>query len=463
MAGNAGNIVGDLVSNPLEQLLSSIRNSPMLRLLWVGFLTLLLQIPIFMIGGLVSERQERRDTAVSEVSSKWGNDQALTGPALVVPYTYRWLQPQDKGEPISRSETRHVIFLPEQLRIHGTLDSEVRARGIFSIPVYNLRLTVEGEFTRPDLSSLNIDPADVLWDGAHLSLGISDARAIQEETAVSWNGRSVPFSPGTHAFTDVSTGIHAMVGLPAGAQRLAFSFPLALNGSHGVSLTPFGQTTVVELKSNYGDPSFQGNWLPTRRTVSDSGFEAEWSIPYLGRNYAQAWGGEVSMREAIDASRFGVDLVNPVDHYRMASRSVKYAGLYILLTFATVWLIEVLSGVRVHPIQYVLLGGALCLFFLLELSLSEHLGFPAAYALASLLVIVMIGAYCWVVLQRLGRALIVGVGVTLLYLYLYILLMNEDYALLIGSTGLFVILAAIMYATRRVDWYAAGSRPTESV
>ena len=142
---------------------------------------------------------------------------------------------------------------------------------------------------------------------------------------------------------------------------------------------------------------------------------------------------------------------------------MKYAALYILLTFATVWLIEVLSRVRVHPIQYVLLGGALCLFFLLELSLSEHLGFPVAYALASLLVIGMIGAYCWVVLQRLGRALIVGVGVALLYLYLYILLMNEDYALLIGSVGLFVILAAIMYATRRVDWYATGSRPTEPV
>jgi inner membrane protein len=164
------------------------------------------------------------------------------------------------------------------------------------------------------------------------------------------------------------------------------------------------------------------------------------------------------MREAIERSRFGVELVNPVDHYRMSDRSVKYAGLFVLLTFATIWLIEVLAGVRVHPIQYLMLGGALCLFYLLELSLSEHLGFPAAYALASVAVIGMVAAYAVVVLRQVSRAAIVGTGVALLYAYLYILLMNEDYALLIGSIGLFLVLAAIMFTTRRVDWYAAGSR-----
>lgn len=168
------------------------------------------------------------------------------------------------------------------------------------------------------------------------------------------------------------------------------------------------------------------------------------------------------MREAIDGSRFGVELVNPVDHYRMAERSVKYAGLFILLTFAAVWLTEVLAGVRVHPIQYLMIGGALCLFYLLELSLSEHIGFPLAYAIASISVIGMVVAYCVVVLHRMTRALVVGAGVALLYAYLYILLMNEDYALLIGSVGLFVILAAIMYATRRVDWYAVGARSPAS-
>jgi inner membrane protein len=196
--------------------------------------------------------------------------------------------------------------------------------------------------------------------------------------------------------------------------------------------------------------------------VSYAAFQAKWSIPFLGRSYPQAWRAEVGKREAIDGSRFGVELVNPVDHYRMAERSVKYAGLFILLTFATIWLIEVLAGVRVHPIQYLMLGGALCLFYLLELSLSEHLGFPFAYAIASISVIGMVGTYSVVVLHSIGRALVVAVGVVLLFAYLYILLMNEDYALVIGSIGLFAILAAIMYATRRVDWYAVGASPAAS-
>jgi inner membrane protein len=171
---------------------------------------------------------------------------------------------------------------------------------------------------------------------------------------------------------------------------------------------------------------------------------------------------EASQHDAIEGSRFGVDLVDPVDHYRMAERSVKYAGLFILLTFAAVWLIEVLASVRVHPIQYLLLGGALCLFYLLELSLSEHLGFLISYAIASVAVIGMVAAYCSVILQRRSRALVVATGVALLYAYLYTLLMNEDYALLAGSLGLFAILAAIMFATRRVDWYTVGAARAES-
>jgi inner membrane protein len=411
-----------------------------------------------MIGGLVAERQERRQAAVTEVSSKWGNVQSIIGPVLIVPYTYRSTETSASGLQITRTETRNAIFLPEQLRVRGSIDAELRHRGIFSIPVYKVGLTLEGEFTRPSFAELGLEPAGVAWERAQLAIGISDARAIQQETAVTWNGKPVSFLPGTGAFTDGGTGIHAVVGLANGGQRAQFSFPLSLNGSLGVYLTPFAQNTIVELQSNYGHPSFQGNWLPVERSVSDAAFRAKWSIPFLGRNYPQAWKAEVGMRKEIDGSRFGVELVNPVDHYRMAERSVKYAGLFILLTFATLWLIEVLAGVRVHPIQYLLLGGALCLFYLLELSLSEHLGFPLAYTVASFSVVALVAGYSVVVLHHIRRALFVIAVVSLLYAYLYILLMNEDYALLIGSVGLFLILAAIMYATRRVDWYAVGTR-----
>ena len=447
-----------LMLDSVERLASSIRSSQMLRLFSVGLLALLLQIPIAMIGGLVAERQERRQAAVTEVSSKWGNVQSIIGPVLIVPYTYRSTETSASGVQITRTETRNAIFLPDQVRVRGSIDAELRHRGIFSIPVYKVGLTLEGEFTRPSFAELGLEPAGVAWERAQLAIGISDARAIQQETAVTWNGKPVSFLPGTGAFTDGGTGIHAVVGLANGGQRAQFSFPLSLNGSLGVYLTPFAQNTIVELQSNYGHPSFQGNWLPVERSVSDAAFRAKWSIPFLGRNYPQAWKAEVGMRKEIDGSRFGVELVNPVDHYRMAERSVKYAGLFILLTFATLWLIEVLAGVRVHPIQYLLLGGALCLFYLLELSLSEHLGFPLAYTVASFSVVALVAGYSVVVLHHIRRALFVIAVVSLLYAYLYILLMNEDYALLIGSVGLFLILAAIMYATRRVDWYAVGTR-----
>ncbi len=447
------------MQDSVERLTSLIRNSQMLRLLLVGFLAVLLQIPIVMIAGLVSERQGRRQEAVAEVSSKWGNAQIITGPALVVPYTYRGTEFATGGQEITRSETRSAIFLPEKLHTRGSIDSEIRNRGIFSVPVYRLGLTVEGEFARPSFSELGVEPSTIGWDRAYLAVGISDTRAIQEETAVSWNDQKVSFLPGTGAFTDGGMGIHAVVGVADAMQRFKFSFPLLLNGSLSIYLTPFGQHSVVELQSDYSHPSFHGNWLPVERSVSADTFQAKWSIPFLGRSYPQAWRAGAEMGEAIDGSRFGVELVNLVDHYRMAERSVKYAGLFILLTFATVWLIEVLAGVRVHPIQYLILGGALCLFYLLELSLSEHVGFPLAYAMASISVIGMVTAYSSAVLHRMRLALLVTAGVALLYVYLYILLMNEDFALLIGSVGLFAILAVIMYVTRRVDWYSVGARP----
>jgi inner membrane protein len=445
------------MKDSVDRLATTMRNSQLLRLFILTFLALLLQIPVSMINGLVRERQQRNDAAVTEVSSKWGEAQSITGPALVVPYAHRWTDDAG-GRSITRTEMRNAIVLPEKLTIHGTLKSEVRRRGIFSVPVYRIGMQVEGEFARPRLDELGVAPGDVDWSRAHLAVGVSDARAIQEATTLIWNGRPIDFLPGTGGFVEGGTGIHAPVAIADTTQRVRFAFPLALNGSLRVDVVPFARTTTFDLAGDYPHPSFQGKWLPTERTVGEHAFTARWSIPFLGRGYPQTWSSEASMAETIAISRFGVELVNPVDQYRMATRSVKYAFLFILLTFATLWLIEVLAGVRVHPIQYLMLGGALCLFYLLELALSEHLGFPVAYALASVAVIGMVGGYSLAILRRARRAAIVALGVALLYGYLYLLLKNEDYALLIGSVGLFVILAAIMFVTRRVDWYAAGTR-----
>ena len=446
------------MENEIRGVMTAIRGSQMLRLLLIGFLVLLLLIPAAMIGGLVSERRARRAGAVDEVTAKWGRLQVMTGPALVIPYVERRVELDKNGKQVVREEARHLTVLPETLAVRGEIESEVRHRGIFSVPVYRLKLEVSGRFVQPEFSDWNVEAADVRWDRAEIGVGISDARAIQERTDLTMSGRTIAFLPGTGTFNLTDTGIHAPLAGAPPAAAFDFTFPLVLNGSVGVYFVPFGRETAVTLKSNWPDPSFQGNWLPAKRTVTDKGFEASWSIPFLGRNYPQAWISEAKMDETVEASKFGLDLVTPVDEYRMAERSTKYAGLFILLTFATIWLIEVLGRVRVHPIQYLLVGAAMCLFYLLELALSEHLGFAPAYAVAGVAVVALIASYSLAALNSPRRAGIVGGLVAALYAYLYVLLRNEDYALLLGSVGLFLMLAAVMYLTRRIDWHAAGAQ-----
>ena len=445
------------MSDEIRGVMTATRGSQMLRLLLIGFLVLLLLIPAAMIGGLVSERRATHEGAVAEVTAKWGKMQVVTGPALVIPYDQRRVELDNKGQKVVRAQTHRLTVLPETLAVRGEIESEVRHPGIFSVPVYRLRLEVSGRFAKPNFSEWNVEAGDVRWERAEIGVGISDARAIQEQTNLIWNGRTVPFLPGTGVFDLTNTGIHAPLAGGTPASAFDFKFPLVLNGSVGVYFVPFGRETNVSLRSNWPDPSFQGNWLPTARTVTDTGFEASWSIPFLGRNYPQAWTDGADMGDTVAASKFGLDLITPVDEYRMAERSTKYAGLFILLTFATIWLIEVLGLLRVHPIQYLLVGAAMCLFYLLELALSEHLGFAPAYAVASVAVVGLIASYSLAALRSPGRAGIVGGLVAALYAYLYVLLKNEDYALLIGSVGLFLMLAAVMYLTRRIDWHEAGN------
>jgi inner membrane protein len=420
-------------------------------------------IPIVMIYQIVWERQSRRDTVVAEVASSWGNQQVVFGPALILPYTVRTVETSAAGKETVRVETRHGVFLPKSLNAKGRIDVETRSRGIFHVPVYQLKLTMDGEFRAPNLKELAIDPATVDWSRAHMAVGISDVRAIRQQSAVTWNGQPTSFLPGTGSFANVGGGIHAPVEVSAATLAAPFSFELSLNGSSGVYLAPFAEETTAQFTSNSPHPSFQGSWLPTERSVSEQGFDATWKVSYLGRNYPQSWLSTAAPERMgpIEGSRFGVDLIEPVDTYRMADRSVKYAVLFILLTFASVWLIEILAGARVHPIQYLLLGAAMCVFYLLELSLAEHLPFSVAYGIACLAVVAMIAAYSRVIFRKHRHTAVVTAGTTILYGYLFVLLTNEDAALLVGSIGLFLSIAGIMFATRGMDWYGedSSSRP----
>jgi inner membrane protein len=438
----------------ISGVLPSLRASQLLRILLIGFLILLLQIPIGMIRGVISERKMTRQEATEEVTSKWGMEQSVVGPIVTIPYLRKWVETTSDGKRQSRSQVRFAYFLPDELKVSGRVKSEVRYRGIFKVPVYRMSLTLQGRFSKPDFSGWDIEAENILWDRAYLSVGISDARAIQNQARLSWNEEQISFSPGTGETGGGNPGINASLDSHMSGKSFEFSFPLVLNGSVGVFFVPFGEETKVDLESDWSEPSFRGNWLPSERLVDSKGFHATWNIPSLGRNYSQKWRTGTDVSKAISASRFGVGFISPVDHYRMAQRSVKYDVLFLLLTFLTLWLFEVLAGVRIHSMQYLLVGAGMCLFFLLELSLSEHIGFVKAYVLASTSIVALLFAYSVAVLKGVARGAIVGALVAILYGYLFILLRNQDYALLVGSIGLFVILAAVMYLTRKVDWYA---------
>jgi inner membrane protein len=436
-----------------SSLLQTARKSPLLQVLLVGFLILLLQIPIAMIDGLIGERRDTRDEVMQEVTDKWRREQTIVGPMLIVPYVHRWTETDDKGQTRARTQMRHASFLPQVLGIDGDVRSETRHRGIFAVPVYRATIEITGRFGRPGFADWGIPAGDARWDRAQLIMRISDGRAIQEQVNLSWNGEAFPFKPGAGEYGGTDPGIHVPLKGALKGESFEFSLTLKLNGSTSLRVAPFGKDTTLHLASSWPHPSFQGNWLPATHGVGDEGFEADWTIPYLGRNYPQQWRSTADYEEQIVNSFFGVDFLYPVDNYRMAERSVKYEIKFLLMTFLVIWLFQVVSRLRVHSLQYLLVGAGMCLFYLLQLSLAEHLGFLTAYLIASTATTVLLTGYSLFVVKTGRRAAVIGSVLAALYVYLYILLQEEDYALLVGSIGLFVALAIVMYATRKIDWH----------
>jgi inner membrane protein len=447
----------------LQSRIAHLVSSPLFRICLLGGLVLLLLIPIRMVAMIIEERQHTRNSAMQEVSSKWGGQQVLLGPKIFIPYLRKIVETLPDGKEKTRTETQYATFLPEDLEIKGTLDSEVRYRGIYEVPLYSLKLAFNGSFKKPDFSGWEIAEEDILWNQANLLVGCADVRGIQNQVVLEWNEgaptspqpgvgevKQFDFEPGLSSNGGV--GIHVPLHEQVKSESATFSFNLSLNGCYGVRFTPLGKSSVIRIESDWKAPSFNGSCLPTERILNAKGFTAEWRSSVLGRNYPQKWISSDKFGEYLADSQFGVDLITPVDHYRMAQRSVKYAILFLVMTFVTLWLFEVLGNLRIHPVQYLLIGAAMCLFYLLQFSLSEHLGFDAAYALATLAVVLVTVFYCYSVLHSPVRAGIVCLILVLLYGYLYVVLGNQDYALLIGSIGLFASLSAIMYLTRHVDW-----------
>jgi len=433
----------------------NLRTSVVVRLLVMGFLMLVLLIPLTMVQSVVTERAGRRNEVAEEISGTWGAAQTIAGPVLVVPY--RCTTIDNTGKQIQT--INRASFLPEVLDVQGVADTELRKRTLFKVVVYKARLKVSGRFARPEMAGLIRSGAEPLWNEATVNIGVSDPRGIARRLALKWNGQDIPFAPGITDASLFSTGLHAPAQFSVAGPDAAipFAFDLDLNGTRDLRLVPAGSETSLQLTSQWAHPGFTGAPLPESRSVTAEGFSAAWRVPYFGRGFPQAWTDSVLDREKLkaqaDAASFGVSFVQPVDVYQQAERAVKYASLFIVLTFVVFFLYEVMRSRLLHPVQYLFVGFAICVFYLLLLSISEHVGFDVAYAVAATATTLLIGSYSVFALGGARQGVLLGVAVAALYAFLYLLLRLEDYALLAGSVGLFVMLAVLMLATRRVNWY----------
>jgi inner membrane protein len=429
--------------------------SPIVRLVIMGILLVALNVPLTMMCGVVNERAARRDTVVREVSTDWGGTQIVGGPVLSVPYRHSWTD----GSGRALSATSYYHFLPETLGIEGTIEPGERRRSLFTVVVYTARVKLRGQFAAPRLPDLKPTPDTILWNDAAVSVGISDPRGIASAGTLHWNGQPQRFVPGSVPSALFTAGMQAAAdGIEANRTApLTFEVDLELKGTREFRVLPAGNETTMKLTSAWPHPSFVGT-TPDPPQVDGNGFSASWRVPYFGRGFPPLWnGGDTQVAERITQqasnASFGVALIQPVDIYVQSERAVKYAVLFIVLTFVIAFVWEITGGVLVHPIQYMFVGFTMCVFYLLLLSLAEHRGFDVAYAVAAGATISLLAWYWRWVLGGTRQGFVMGGALSVLYGYLYLLLRLEDYSLLAGSAGLFVMLALLMFLTRRVNWY----------
>lgn len=427
------------------------RYSKTVKIITIGVLCLLLLIPMAMIKDLIRERDMTQDAAIQEVSDKWSRSQTITGPYLSFQYP---VTIEDEGK--QKTVTKNLVLFPDDLFVEGELKTEVLKRGIYEVNVYQSDVILSGSFSSKELIKSKINVNQLQPETVAVCLNLSDMRGITEQISLLLGDSIYVFEPGMDYRGIEDVGVHTLVNLSGlmNEEEIPYKIKLHFKGSESIFFVPIGKTSQIKLKANWDTPSFTGNYLPKERNVTGQGFVAEWQVLNLNRNYSQVITNfsRASLDNIMD-SGFGVKLKIPVEQYQQAMRSAKYAILIILLTFAIIFFTEIVNDTRIHALQYLLVGLALCLFYSLLLSFSEHLGFNMAYLLAAILTIALVGGYMFGIMKKRKPALIMTGLLSLLYLYIFTLIQLETYALLVGSLGLFIILGIVMYFSKKINWF----------
>lgn len=425
----------------------------------VAGVAVLLLIPVQMLRNLVTERAQLREQAIASVSRGWGGRQLVGGPILAIPATMAIADARDGRV---RDVQRDWYVLPESLELESelTVQDERRKLGVYEVPVYLTKIRARAKFeVAAKVAALSAAQRGVTLhlDRARLLVPVSDPRGVRNVVSNSGGLASNAFEPQTgFPMAAVGAPLRTDTDLQKGA--IDFDVSLEIAGTNSLQFMPLAHSTSVKLGGNWSHPGFARGFLPTERRIEAGRFNAHWQVLDLNRVYGSQWFQDETSADALEDSAFGVELVQPVDLYQQAERSVKYAGLFIALSLLTLFLWEHLAGKPLHPIQYGLMGLALSVFYLLLLALAEHIGFANAYLAAAVALCALLGVY----IAGAFRSSMAGGGSGLafgtVYALLYLLVTSEDYSLLAGAIGLFVILATVMVVTRRIDWYGARSR-----
>jgi len=411
-----------------------------------GALILLMLIPTVFITNLVEEREQLQKDVIAEVSNKWAKAQTITGPYIIVPYNEVSTDTANKRSVVRKS----VALLPETLNVNGNIIPQQSHRSIYNVLLYKSNVTANGNFLIKLPQDIVVD--NLLLNQAKLCVGLNDFKGIEGKVAVSFNGASYDLTAGLPSNQIDSTGLSAEVPLTVGDlnKEIPFTFQLNIKGSEQLSFVPLAGNSEFSLQSTWPSPSFDGNTLPSDRNVSEKGFTAQWKFNKANLPYNTA-----SKDFYIEKSdfAFGVTMLQPADQYAKTMRSVKYAILFIGLTFSLFFIVELMQKKPVHPVQYILVGLALVIFYTLLLSFSEYILFDYAYLIAAIATVTLITLYAKGHFVTWKIASVFGGVLTALYTFIFVLISLEDTALLVGSIGLFAVLAIVMYASRKINWY----------
>lgn len=411
------------------------------KILILGVMALILFLGTFLVRSLISERQDHRSSAVHFFEQSWGREQTITGPFLSIPYRVRSTE--------GKIFIQYAHLMPKTLKLDCDIAAEKRSKGIYEVQLYKAHQVYEGSFDLSELNNISMPSNDFLWERASICFGFTDASAFDRLDQLIVNGQNMELSPGLPSQDVVENGFSANIPLKD-VQTFTFQAKMSVRGTEQISFVPVGKSSDISVRSNWASADFFGKNIPEKRPeTGKAGFSGSWKLQHLNRSFPQSWAGKAY---DIHEDVVGVGLMNPVDNYVQSERIVKYALLVIGLVFTIFFFMEMLNGRSIHPLQYLLVGFALSLFYSLMVALSEHLAFVVAYWIAAGMTILLIALYLKSVLGQLKLALFSGLSITAIYGFMYMLLLQEDYALLIGNIGLFVVLAMVMYFSRKVQW-----------